>query len=192
MVSHSKKKEQKNKMSRTRKRACSRHSTSADASSASKSIESEDNEVLTSGIFSRTAIDSNTTQIADNEESNDPKLNHNTFWNFAISMSNPILHEKIANDNVVNLVLQEVHRQISQLITGAKIIMQQSKRQRLLCEDLNTYSGMKNGKVLYGFSEDNQWRKIGDVFVPRNEILDLQFLSESVWVETCNDRKSAS
>uniref|UniRef100_A0A915Q3I4 Histone H2A/H2B/H3 domain-containing protein n=1 Tax=Setaria digitata TaxID=48799 RepID=A0A915Q3I4_9BILA len=96
-------------------------------------------------------------------------LNHNTFWNFATSLR----HEKIANGKVITLLLKEVTRAIRQLISGAKHAMQQAERQKLLCDDLNTFIGAEGGKLLYGFTEDNKWQKIGDVFVPYDDILDL-------------------
>uniref|UniRef100_A0A0R3RXG8 Histone domain-containing protein n=1 Tax=Elaeophora elaphi TaxID=1147741 RepID=A0A0R3RXG8_9BILA len=115
-------------------------------------------------------------------------LNHNSFWNFAITLSHPIVREKITSDGVITLLLREVSRAIRQLIFGAKLVMQQAERQKLLCDDLNTFIEREGGKLLFGFTEDNKWRKIGDVFVPNDEVVDLRFCSSSVQLETISGR----
>ncbi|VDK83173.1 unnamed protein product [Litomosoides sigmodontis] len=111
-------------------------------------------------------------------------LNHNSFWNFATTLGNPIVHEEIANDEVIILLLKEVSRSIRQLIFESKLVMQKAGRQKLLCDDLNTSIEMEGGKLLFGFAEDNKWQKIGDVFVHSDEILDLRACSPSVQLET--------
>ncbi|KAM3727314.1 Inactive tyrosine-protein kinase [Dirofilaria immitis] len=123
-------------------------------------------------------------QAMNDKECGNIVLNHNSFWNFAVTLSHPITHEKIASDKIIPLVLKEVSRAIRQLIFGAKLVMQQAKRQKLLCDDLNAFIEMNGGKLLFGFMEDNRWQKIGDVFVPCDEILDLRFCSASVQLET--------
>ncbi|KAK6113216.1 hypothetical protein QQG55_50755 [Brugia pahangi] len=123
-------------------------------------------------------------EVMNDKEHGSIALNHNSFWNFATTLSYPIVHEKMANDKVITLLLEEVSRAIRQLISGAKLAMEQAGRQKLLCDDLNTSIGMEEGKLLFGFVEDNKWRKIGDVFVPRDEVLDLRFCSSSVKLET--------
>lgn len=62
-------------------------------------------------------------------------------------LSCPIVREKIADDKVIALLLKEVSKAIRQLIFGAKLVMQQAERQKLLCDDLNTFVGMEGGKV---------------------------------------------
>lgn len=58
------------------------------------------------------------------------------------------MREKIANDKVITLFLNEVSRAVRQLIFGAKLVMQKAKRQKLLCDDLNTFIEMEGGKVV--------------------------------------------
>uniref|UniRef100_A0A1I8EMP3 Uncharacterized protein n=1 Tax=Wuchereria bancrofti TaxID=6293 RepID=A0A1I8EMP3_WUCBA len=123
-------------------------------------------------------------EVMNDKEHGSIALNHNSFWNFATTLSYPIVREKIANDKVITLLLEEVSKTIRQLISGAKLAMEQVGRQKLLCDDLNTSIGMKGGKLLFGFVEDNKWQKIGDVFVPNDEVLDLRFCSSSVKLET--------
>ncbi|OZC10953.1 hypothetical protein X798_02097 [Onchocerca flexuosa] len=129
-------------------------------------------------------------QAVNDKECDNIALNHNSFWNFATTLSHPIIRGKIANDKAIPLVLNEVSSAVRQLICGAKLLMQQAKRQKLLCDDLNTLIEMKSGKSLFGFVEDNKWQKIGDVFVPNDEIIDLRFCSASVQLKTIGARFS--
>ncbi|VDO28709.1 unnamed protein product [Onchocerca flexuosa] len=127
-------------------------------------------------------------EAVNDKECDNIALNHNSFWNFATTLSHPIIRGKIANDKAIPLVLNEVSSAVRQLICGAKLLMQQAKRQKLLCDDLNTLIEMKSGKSLFGFVEDNKWQKIGDVFVPNDEIIDLRFCSASVQLKTIGAR----
>uniref|UniRef100_A0A8R1TQ32 Uncharacterized protein n=1 Tax=Onchocerca volvulus TaxID=6282 RepID=A0A8R1TQ32_ONCVO len=150
-------------------------STSSRIREESNSISSDISKSLSNSSFKEAVNDKGYGNIA---------LNHNSFWNFATTLSHPIIRGKIANDKAIPLVLKEVSSAIRQLICGAKLLMQQAKRQKLLCDDLNAFIEMKSGKSLFGFAEDNKWQKIGDVFVPSDEILDLRFCSASVQLET--------
>ncbi|CAG9540025.1 unnamed protein product [Cercopithifilaria johnstoni] len=127
-------------------------------------------------------------RVVNDEEHGSITLNHDSFWNFATTLSYPILRDKVANDKVITLLLKEVSKAIRQLILGAKLVMQKAGRQKLLFDDLNTFIEMKGGKLLFGFTEDNKWKKIGDVFVPDDEVIDLRFCSPSVKLETLSGK----
>ncbi|VDK42672.1 unnamed protein product, partial [Gongylonema pulchrum] len=51
----------------------------------------------------------------------------------------PILRHDIADDSVITLVLENVLRVIREMIAGAKLIMKQAERKKLLCDDLNDW-----------------------------------------------------
>ncbi|EFO24693.1 hypothetical protein LOAG_03793 [Loa loa] len=160
--------------------------TSPNTPSTSKRIREEPRSISLSTL--KLLSDSSTEEVANDKECGSIALNYNSFWNFATSLSYPIVREEIANDKVITILLKEISRAIHQLISGAKLVMQRAERQKLLCDDLNTFIAVEGGKLLFGFTEDNKWQKIGDVFVPSDEILDLRFCSPSVQLETLSGR----
>ncbi|VDK48271.1 unnamed protein product [Gongylonema pulchrum] len=54
----------------------------------------------------------------------------------------------------------------------------------MLCDDLNDWLSRQGKKPLYGFMEDNRWKKVGDVYVPVDDIIDLTSCEPSVEIET--------
>ncbi|KAL3990811.1 hypothetical protein ACH3XW_33325 [Acanthocheilonema viteae] len=160
--------------------------TSFNIPSTSKKIRQESRNISLDNSKSLSELSAK--KVTNDEEHDSITLNHNTFWNFATTLGHPIMREKVANDKVITLLLKEVSRAIRHLILEAKFVMQKAERQKLLCDDLNTCIEMENGKLLFGFMEDNKWQKIGDVFVPSDEVLDLSSCSSSVQLKTLGSR----
>lgn len=117
-------------------------------------------------------------------------LSNEWFIVAANSLSPPISQSRFTSDMVTEPLKQHLGVILRQIIDGAQSF---SCDKRLTCDHINSYMSLEHRNPLYGFMEDEEWMKVGDVFVPKQKMIAASSLLETPSMKVpVADRRSVS
>uniref|UniRef100_A0A915CC07 Uncharacterized protein n=1 Tax=Parascaris univalens TaxID=6257 RepID=A0A915CC07_PARUN len=117
-------------------------------------------------------------------EGDSVELSNEMIYNFAQCMPVPIGRNQFSSESVLEPLKRRLLMALRELIDGAKLFAMQARRDRIDHNDINAFIRHAHLPPLYEFMEDDNWLKIGDVFVPNAKPIQLSSLQGSVKVQT--------
>uniref|UniRef100_A0A0M3IR62 Histone domain-containing protein n=1 Tax=Ascaris lumbricoides TaxID=6252 RepID=A0A0M3IR62_ASCLU len=96
----------------------------------------------------------------------------------------PIGRNQFSNESVLEPLKRRLLMALRELVDGAKLFAMQARRERIDHNDIDAFIRHAHLPPLYEFMEDDNWLKVGDVFVPNAKPIQLTSLQGSVKVQT--------
>ncbi|VDK58311.1 unnamed protein product [Anisakis simplex] len=110
------------------------------------------------------------------------EISADMIYNFAQSMSVPIHRSDFSDENTIDLLKDRLLMVLREVIDASKLFALEARREQVTAHDLNAFMRYAHLPPLYGFMEDENWLKIGDVFVPNEKAIQLSSFMPSVRV----------